>query len=93
MSTITATPASPARPMHPFLVLLAIGLVTLLVGQSALNLAVAFRMAPVTGLTLPFVSYGGSSLVVSFIGVGMLLSISRDRHGGGSKGGRGESDH
>jgi len=44
-------------------------------------------------LTLPFVSYGGSSLVVSFVGVGMLLSISRDRNGGASKGRRGESDH
>ena len=59
--------------------LLAVGLVTLLAGQTLLNLAVAMRLMPVTGVTLPFVSYGGSSMVTSFIAVGLLVNIARNR--------------
>lgn len=82
-----------ARARMPFGKFLGLG-ITLLIGLQALvNAAVVTGLVPTKGLTLPFVSYGGSSLVVSFIGVGMLLSISRDRHAGGSKGGRGETDH
>jgi cell division protein FtsW len=81
-----------ARARMPFGKFLGLG-ITLLIGLQALvNAAVVTGLLPTKGLTLPFVSYGGSSLVVSFVGVGMLLSISRDRHAG-SKGGRGESDH
>jgi cell division protein FtsW len=82
-----------SRARMPFGKYLGLG-ITLLIGiQALVNAAVVTGLLPTKGLTLPFVSYGGSSLVVSFIGVGMLLSISRDRHGGASKGGRGESDH
>lgn len=82
-----------ARARVPFGKYLGLG-ITLLIGLQALvNAAVVTGLLPTKGLTLPFVSYGGSSLVVSFVGVGMLLNISRDRHAGGSKGGRGESDH
>jgi len=82
-----------ARAREPFGKYLGMG-ITLLIGVQALvNAAVVTGLLPTKGLTLPFVSYGGSSLVVSFVGVGMLLSISRDRHAGGSKGGRGGSDH
>jgi len=82
-----------ARARIPFGKYLGMG-ITLLIGVQALvNASVVTGLLPTKGLTLPFISYGGSSLVVSFVGVGMLLSISRDRHGGGSKGGRGESDH
>lgn len=59
--------------------LLAVGLVTLLAGQTILNLTVAMRLMPVTGVTLPFVSYGGSSLVTSFIAVGLLVNIAKNR--------------
>ena len=79
-----------ARAREPFGRYLGMG-ITLLIGVQALvNAAVVTGLLPTKGLTLPFVSYGGSSLVVSLIGVGILLSISRDRHAGGSRGG---SDH
>ncbi|MDN5942460.1 MAG: putative lipid II flippase FtsW [Nitrospira sp.] len=78
------------RAREPFGRYLGMG-ITLLVGVQALvNAAVVTGLLPTKGLTLPFVSYGGSSLVVSLVGVGILLSISRDRHTGGSRGG---SDH
>ena len=81
------------RARMPFGKYLGLG-ITLLIGiQALVNAAVVTGLLPTKGLTLPFVSYGGSSLIVSFLGVGILLSISRDRHGGASRGGRGESDH
>ena len=70
------------RARHPFGRHLATG-ITLLIGMQALvNAGVVTGLLPTKGLTLPFVSYGGSSLVASLFGVGILLSISRDRHGG-----------
>ena len=46
--------------------------------QASLNLAVVVGLIPVTGVTLPFFSYGGSSLLISMISVGLVLNISRD---------------
>jgi cell division protein FtsI/penicillin-binding protein 2 len=60
----------------PFRRLLAIGLVVHLVGQSILIIAGNLRLLPLTGVTLPFVSYGGSSLVVSYFELLCLLLIS-----------------
>jgi cell division protein FtsW (lipid II flippase) len=57
--------------------LLVAGLVTLMACQTVFNLGVAMRLFPVTGLTLPFVSYGGSSLISSFLGVGLLINVAR----------------
>jgi len=55
---------------------LALGLTTLLGSQALLNLAVVFGLLPTKGLTLPFVSYGGSSLMTVLAAGGMLLSVS-----------------
>jgi cell division protein FtsW len=63
-------------PDH-FGMLLAVGITTILILQALLNMAVIVAAAPPTGVTLPFVSYGGSSLLASLAGVGLLLSISR----------------
>ena len=56
--------------------LLAAGLTVLVGAQAATNLAAVLGLAPVTGITLPFVSYGGSSLVVALAGAGILLNIA-----------------
>ena len=59
----------------------ALGMTTLIGGQALLNLAVVLGMLPTKGLTLPFVSYGGSSLLTLLAGVGVLLAVSVDRGG------------
>ena len=64
---------------EPFGRLVALGIVALLAGQTFLNLMVAIKLMPVTGVTLPFVSYGGSSLVASFMAAGLLLNIGQNR--------------
>ena len=64
---------------EPFGKLVAVGIVSLLAGQTFLNLMVAVRMMPVTGVTLPFVSSGGSSLLASFMAAGLLLNIGQNR--------------
>lgn len=57
--------------------LLATGLTLMISVQALVNMAIALGMMPVTGITLPFISYGGTSLVISLAAVGVLLNISR----------------
>lgn len=64
---------------EPFGKLVAIGVVSLLAGQTFLNLMVTLKLMPVTGVTLPFISYGGSSLIASFLAAGLLLNIGQNR--------------
>ena len=64
------------RCRDPFGKLLAAGLTALVCGQPAINLAAVLGIAPLTGIPLPFVSYGGSSLIVLLAGVGILLNIA-----------------
>jgi cell division protein FtsW len=65
----------------PFGKRLAAGITALICGQAAINLAAVLGLAPLTGIPLPFVSYGGSSLVIALLSVGILLNIARG-HGG-----------
>jgi cell division protein FtsW len=60
----------------PFGKLLAAALTALVCGQAAINLAAVLGIAPLTGIPLPFVSYGGSNLVVQLASVGILLNIA-----------------
>jgi cell division protein FtsW len=62
----------------PFGKRLAAGITTLVCGQALINLAAVMGAAPLTGITLPFVSYGGTSLVISLVSVGILLNIAGD---------------
>lgn len=57
---------------------LAFGILFQLIFQATMNLMVVVGLIPVTGVTLPFLSYGGSSLLISMFSVGILLSISRN---------------
>ena len=56
---------------------LSFGLIFQIVIQTIMNLSVVIGLIPVTGVTLPFLSYGGSSLLISSISIGIILSISR----------------
>jgi cell division protein FtsW len=58
---------------------LAIGIASSIALQTVVNVSVTTGLLPVTGITLPFISYGGSSLVITLGMVGVLLSISRDK--------------
>jgi cell division protein FtsW len=64
------------RCRDPFGKRLAVGLTALVCGQAGVNVSAVMGLAPLTGVPLPFVSYGGSSLVVSLASVGILLNIA-----------------
>ena len=68
-----------ASTREPFGRLVALGIVATMAGQTFINLMVVLRLMPVTGITLPFVSYGGSSLLASFMAAGLLLNIGQNR--------------
>ncbi|SPJ24388.1 putative lipid II flippase FtsW [Palleronia abyssalis] len=67
------------RERDPFLRLAGTGLACTFGVQAMINMGVAVRLLPAKGMTLPFVSYGGSSLIAMGISVGMLLAFTRSR--------------
>ena len=67
--------ASKARDNYGFL--LGIGIISVIAVQSIINIAVVTGSMPVTGVPLPFISYGGTSLVINLCAMGILLNISR----------------
>ncbi|MEQ1707616.1 MAG: putative peptidoglycan glycosyltransferase FtsW [Terricaulis sp.] len=70
-----------SRLNEPFEQLAAAGLITLLVTQAAIHIAVNLSLLPAKGMTLPFISFGGSSMVGSALALGFCLSLLRDRPG------------
>jgi rod shape determining protein RodA len=64
---------------EPFASVLATGLVALMASQATINIGMAMGLLPITGMTLPFISYGGSSLLISFVAVALLISVSQHR--------------
>ncbi len=69
------------RAADGFARLVAVGLTTILAMQSLIIVGGVTRLIPLTGITLPFISYGGTSLLMNFILVGLLLSISDPKRG------------
>ncbi len=67
------------RERDPFIRLAGAGLACAFGVQAMINMGVAVRLLPAKGMTLPFVSYGGSSVIASGIGLGMLLAFTRTR--------------
>ena len=67
------------RERDPFIRLAGTGLACTFAMQAMINMSVAVRLLPAKGMTLPFVSYGGSSLVAGGIMIGMLLAFTRAR--------------
>ncbi len=67
------------RNEDPFCRLAAAGLITLFGLQSTINMAVNLSLMPPKGMTLPFISYGGSSLISLGISIGFLLAVTRKR--------------
>jgi len=63
----------------PFARLLAIGIIAMFVVEVVVNVGMTLGLMPITGLTLPFVSYGGSSLLVNVMAVGLLNNVGRCR--------------
>jgi cell division protein FtsW len=67
------------RTEDPFIRFAAAGLSILFGMQSAINMAVNLHLIPAKGMTLPFISYGGSSLISLAYGMGMLVALTRER--------------
>jgi cell division protein FtsW len=71
--------SSSLRTADPFARLAAAGLVVLFGVQSVINMAVNLRLMPQKGMTLPFISYGGSSMLAVAFGMGLVLALTRRR--------------
>lgn len=71
---------SATKCSNPFGMLLGVGIVSMIGIQIVLNLGAATGCLPITGVPLPFISYGGSSMIICMASTGILLSISRDNN-------------
>jgi cell division protein FtsW len=66
----------------PFVIIAAVGLLASFGLQAFVNMASTLHLIPTKGMTLPFISYGGSSVLAVALGIGMLLALTRKRHHG-----------
>ena len=69
------------RTSDMFVRVTCVGIISWLVGQALVNLGAVLQLLPITGVPLPFVSYGGSSLLPSLMAVGLLLAFARSEAG------------
>jgi cell division protein FtsW len=76
---VLRTLARLAQERNLFVRLAGTGLVSMFGVQAMINMGVAVRLLPAKGMTLPFVSYGGSSLIAGGIALGMILAFTRSR--------------
>ena len=67
------------RTREPFGRLVCVGVAAQLGGQALMNLGIAAGLLPVTGVPLPLISYGGSSLVATLLGLACVVDVSRQR--------------
>jgi cell division protein FtsW len=65
------------RTSDMFVRVTCVGIIAWLVGQAMVNLGAVLQLLPITGVPLPFVSYGGSSLLPSLMAIGVLLAFAR----------------
>ena len=65
--------------IDPFGRLVAVGIIAMITVEVIINVSMTVGLMPITGLTLPLVSYGGSSLLVSMASIGLLNNIGRRR--------------
>ena len=72
--------------------MLAIGATVLVAGQAVVNIAMVTGVIPVIGVPLPFISFGGTSLVVNMLAVGLLISVGRRGKAADIPGGRVRTD-
>ncbi|MCK6485284.1 MAG: rod shape-determining protein RodA [Phycisphaerae bacterium] len=76
---LTAGLAAASATHDPFSRLVAVGLSAMIGVQATVNIGMTMGLMPITGMTLPFISSGGSSLVTCFAAVGLLISVARHR--------------
>ncbi|MCU0282939.1 MAG: putative lipid II flippase FtsW [Candidatus Nanopelagicales bacterium] len=70
------------RTNDVFVRVVCVGIIAWLMGQAMVNLGAVLQLLPITGVTLPFVSYGGSSLLPSLMAIGILLAFAKHEAGG-----------
>ena len=71
--------ASAIRAQDRFGLLLSVGLVTMLAFHMIVNVGMTIGIMPITGIPLPFMSYGGSAVLTDYIALGILLNIDLQR--------------